>query len=147
MNSTKQMLSFQLLLVFCLCDRFRALVNQLPGQMKRTVLVDRNTRLDALTERQEQFWEDVEEGLNGIEKYYRERGGNIDRIRRFGKRWVIRNTASLSSIKNGSRGGGRSWLNRDNLAIASIMSPLKSILKDWRPNLFGIRMSYHGHTL
>lgn len=49
-------------------------------------MADRNVCLDALTERQEQFWEDVEEGLDDIEKYYRERGQNIDRIRRFGMR-------------------------------------------------------------
>ena len=61
-------------------------MNQLPRQMNWTTLFDRNARLDALTERQEQFWEDVDVGLNSIEKYYRERGGNIDRIRRFGKR-------------------------------------------------------------
>ena len=49
-------------------------------------MVDRDIRLGALTERQEQFWEDVEDGLDDIEKYYRERGMNIDRIRRFGMR-------------------------------------------------------------
>ncbi len=61
-------------------------MNTLAGQTKRTSLFDRDIRLDALTERQEQFWEDVEDGLNDIETYYRERGGNIDRIRRFGMR-------------------------------------------------------------
>eukprot|EP00533_Pseudo-nitzschia_delicatissima_P014603 CAMPEP_0197272608 /NCGR_PEP_ID=MMETSP1432-20130617/10133_1 /TAXON_ID=44447 /ORGANISM="Pseudo-nitzschia delicatissima, Strain UNC1205" /LENGTH=322 /DNA_ID=CAMNT_0042738171 /DNA_START=53 /DNA_END=1017 /DNA_ORIENTATION=+ len=76
----------QLLLVFCLCERHRAFVNTLAGQTKRTSLVDRDIRLDALTERQEQFWEDVEDGLNDIETFYRERGGNIDRIRKFGMR-------------------------------------------------------------
>jgi hypothetical protein len=50
------------------------------------VLGYRNFCLGALTERQEQFWEDVEEGLDGIENYYVERGGNINRIRRFGMR-------------------------------------------------------------
>ncbi len=80
------MLIFQLLLAFCLCDRSRAFVKTHPGQMTTTFLGDRDIRLDALTERQKQFWEDVESGLDDIERYYRERGGNIDRIRRFGMR-------------------------------------------------------------
>ncbi len=42
--------------------------------------------LNALTERQMQFWEDVEEGLDDIESYFRKKGQNIDRIRQFGKR-------------------------------------------------------------
>lgn len=41
--------------------------------------------LSALTERQMQFWEDVEEGLNGIESLYKSKGMNIDRVRRFAK--------------------------------------------------------------
>lgn len=41
-------------------------------------------RLSALTERQMQFWEDVEEGLEGIESFYRkQKGQDIDRIRAF----------------------------------------------------------------
>lgn len=40
----------------------------------------------ALTERQRQFWEDVETGLDDIEAYYKAQGtDNIDRIRTFGK--------------------------------------------------------------
>jgi hypothetical protein len=42
--------------------------------------------LNALTERQMQFWEDVEDGLDGIEEFYRKKGQDIDRIREFGKR-------------------------------------------------------------
>lgn len=42
--------------------------------------------LSALTERQMQFWEDVEEGLDDIEAFYAKQGLDIDRIRRFGKR-------------------------------------------------------------
>jgi len=42
--------------------------------------------LAALTERQMQFWEDVEDGLNDVEQVYASKGQNIDRIRTFGKR-------------------------------------------------------------
>jgi len=44
--------------------------------------------LSALTERQMQFWEDVEEGLDDIENFYAKKGQDIDRIRQFGKRCV-----------------------------------------------------------
>ena len=40
----------------------------------------------ALTERQLQFWEDVEDGLDDIEAFYAKKGENIDRIRQFGRR-------------------------------------------------------------
>ena len=86
MNSTKHIHFLQVLLLFCLCDKLRAFVETPPGRMKRNVMVDRNFQLEALTERQEQFWEDVEDGLDDIEKYYRDKGENIDRIRRFGMR-------------------------------------------------------------
>jgi len=39
-----------------------------------------------LTDRQLQFWEDVEEGLNDVADCYASRGENIDRIRRFAMR-------------------------------------------------------------
>ena len=52
----------------------------------RTVLIHRNVRLYALTERQVQFWENVDDGLDDIEKNYGKKGGNIDRIRKFGMR-------------------------------------------------------------
>jgi hypothetical protein len=41
--------------------------------------------LSALTERQMQFWEDVEDGLDDIEAFYKARGIDIDRIRTFGR--------------------------------------------------------------
>lgn len=42
--------------------------------------------LGALTERQQQFWEDVESGLDDIESYYAEQKGlDIDRVRQFGR--------------------------------------------------------------
>eukprot|EP00978_Attheya_sp_CCMP212_P029799 scaffold107168_cov45-Attheya_sp.AAC.1 len=43
-------------------------------------------KLCALTERQMQFWEDVEEGLDDVAQFYVEsKGEDIDRIRAFGK--------------------------------------------------------------
>ena len=43
--------------------------------------------LHALSERQQQFWEDVESGLGDIESYYKNKmGQDIDRIRLFGRR-------------------------------------------------------------
>lgn len=78
------MIIFLLPLVFCICDGSWAFVQTPPGQT--TMPVDQNVRRHALTERQEQFWEDVEGGLNDIERYYTKQGGNIDRIRRFGMR-------------------------------------------------------------
>lgn len=41
--------------------------------------------LAALSERQQQFWEDVEMGLDDIEDYYKNKGMDIDRIRQFGR--------------------------------------------------------------
>jgi aspartate beta-hydroxylase len=50
-----------------------------PQRSKEMVLL-------ALTERQIQFWEDVEEGLDDIENYWLKKNGqSIDRIRTFGK--------------------------------------------------------------
>lgn len=77
---------FIVLLALCFCDGSQAFLDTLPRRRNKSVMVDRNVCLDALTERQEQFWEDVEEGLDDIENYHRERGQNIDRIRRFGVR-------------------------------------------------------------
>ena len=46
----------------------------------------------ALTERQMQFWEDVDEGLNDIEAFYQSsKGMDIDRVRRFAQRYVESN--------------------------------------------------------
>lgn len=39
--------------------------------------------LSALTERQLQFWEDVEDGLDDIEEYYAQKDQNLSRIRNF----------------------------------------------------------------
>lgn len=39
--------------------------------------------LNALSERQLQFWEDVEEGLDDIESFYNKSNQSIDRIRQF----------------------------------------------------------------
>ena len=48
-------------------------------------LVGLQLQVAALTERQMQFWEDVDEGLDDIEAFYAKRGENIDRIREFGR--------------------------------------------------------------
>lgn len=42
--------------------------------------------LAALTERQMQFWEDVDDGLVDVEQVYAAKGQDIERIRTFGKR-------------------------------------------------------------
>jgi hypothetical protein len=47
------------------------------------------TSLSALTERQMQFWEDVDTGLNDVEAFYKQsKGLTIDRVRQFAKRCV-----------------------------------------------------------
>lgn len=38
------------------------------------------SQLGVLTERQMQFWEDVQDGLKDIEEFYRKKDMNIDRI-------------------------------------------------------------------
>ena len=40
-----------------------------------------------LTDRQLQFWEDVDEGLDDIESFWRKKNQNIDRIRLFALRY------------------------------------------------------------
>ena len=40
-----------------------------------------------LTDRQLQFWEDVDEGLNDIESFWEKKNQNIDRIRLFALRY------------------------------------------------------------
>lgn len=42
----------------------------------------------ALSERQMQFWEDVDKGLDDIEAFFAKKGQDIDRIRQFTKRCV-----------------------------------------------------------
>lgn len=52
--------------------------------------------LAALTERQQQFWEDVESGLDDVEDYYlNQKGLDIDRIRQFGRRCVAKSFFSV----------------------------------------------------
>jgi hypothetical protein len=61
-----------------------------PGLVQGFVVTSRHVHkvsgLHALTERQMQFWEDVEEGLDDIEQFYAKQGESIERIRQFGKR-------------------------------------------------------------
>lgn len=56
----------------------------------------------ALTERQMQFWEDVDEGLDDIENFYIKNGQSIDRIRQFSKRFVHnqRHESFISGIEH-----------------------------------------------
>mmetsp|Transcript_20438 Transcript_20438/g.42889 ORF Transcript_20438/g.42889 Transcript_20438/m.42889 type:complete len:149 (+) Transcript_20438:65-511(+) len=54
------------------------------------------TPLHALTERQLQFWEDVETGLDDIESYYEKKDQPIDKIRDFARRCVSLAMTSLS---------------------------------------------------
>ena len=42
--------------------------------------VTASSSLQALTERQMQFWEDVEDGLKDIEEFYQKKDMSIDRI-------------------------------------------------------------------
>ena len=44
-----------------------------------------SSHLNALTERQLQFWEDVDDGLDDIEAFWVKKGQDIDRVRRFKK--------------------------------------------------------------
>jgi hypothetical protein len=60
----------------------------------------------ALSERQMQFWEDVDTGLDDIENYFKDmKGQDIDRIRQFAKRCVIvkRNICLLFVGRGGTR--------------------------------------------
>jgi maltose-binding protein MalE len=56
------------------------------GTASYTATTSSSSFLNALSERQMQFWEDVEEGLDDIENFYQKKGMDIDRIRQFGKR-------------------------------------------------------------
>jgi len=48
-------------------------------------VVGSTVSLAALTERQMQFWEDVDAGLDDIDNFYAKKGQDIDRIRTFAK--------------------------------------------------------------
>ena len=80
-----------LLVLLCsqLCDAFAGngggVSTQSYAKMMMTI-ASSSTPLSALTERQMQFWEDVEDGLDDIENFYAKKGQSIDRIRQFGKR-------------------------------------------------------------
>ena len=81
-----------LLLVVSCCDVCGAFAgNVVVGGMQSNAntmrtIASSSTHLSALTERQMQFWEDVEDGLDDIENFYAKKGQSIDRIRQFGKR-------------------------------------------------------------
>jgi hypothetical protein len=57
-----------------------------PLETRKSSLPTPETYLSALTERQMQFWEDVDAGLDDIENFYAKTGKGIDRIRVFSKR-------------------------------------------------------------
>eukprot|EP00527_Entomoneis_sp_CCMP2396_P001616 CAMPEP_0198143676 /NCGR_PEP_ID=MMETSP1443-20131203/9273_1 /TAXON_ID=186043 /ORGANISM="Entomoneis sp., Strain CCMP2396" /LENGTH=316 /DNA_ID=CAMNT_0043806947 /DNA_START=100 /DNA_END=1050 /DNA_ORIENTATION=+ len=50
-----------------------------------TFVLSRQTSLNALTERQLQFWEDVDVGLDEIENFYEKKEQSIDKIRQFSR--------------------------------------------------------------
>lgn len=56
-----------------------------------------STQTFALTERQMQFWEDVEDGLNDVATVYEEQGLNIDRIRAFAQSAQSKTPAPIPS--------------------------------------------------
>jgi hypothetical protein len=58
----------------------------LPPAVPAVMTTRSSLRLSALTERQMQFWEDVEDGLDDIANFYAKKGEDIDRIRQFGRR-------------------------------------------------------------
>lgn len=76
------MLPFQILLTLSLFEGCRAFVNVSPVVSSSPAHIS----LHALTERQQQFWEDVEDGLDDVAAFYEKKGGNINRVRRFGMR-------------------------------------------------------------
>jgi Aspartyl/Asparaginyl beta-hydroxylase len=58
-----------------------------------------NTKALPLTDRQLQFWEDVEVGLKDIESYWlKQRGQNIDRIWQFSRRYECMSSSLISSL-------------------------------------------------
>jgi hypothetical protein len=57
-----------------------------PAPQQHSSTRRRRIALQALTERQLQFWEDVEEGLDDIEGFWSKQGQSLERIRRFAKR-------------------------------------------------------------
>ena len=73
-------------------DGFPGATRQQPSATKQRHVARRpgscQRALDALSERQMQFWEDVEDGLDDIESFYAKKSLSIDRIRQFGKRCV-----------------------------------------------------------
>lgn len=81
LHGTK-MFPFQILLTLYLFEGCRAFMNASPVVSSSPA----HSSLRALTERQQQFWEDVEDGLDDVEAFYEKKGGDINRVRRFGMR-------------------------------------------------------------
>ena len=68
-----KLISLQFLLALSLCERYQAFVYTSPKPVRKKASQQsyrnddsNNCRLNALTERQQQFWEDVEDGLDDI---------------------------------------------------------------------------------
>jgi hypothetical protein len=91
-----------LLLCWELCDRFMLVTSYslvtANRRTRRAVTFDfaaaatdttSTKSLIPLTDRQLQFWEDVDDGLNDIESFWDKKGQNIDRIRQFALRYVV----------------------------------------------------------
>ena len=58
------------------------------GACSATSRLSTRTLLSALSPRQLQFWEDVDDGLVDIEKFYASKGQSMERIRTFCRRYV-----------------------------------------------------------
>lgn len=91
-------ISISALLVCCTLLQSSSVTAYVPQQQQRRsgwsslslTTAERRTRssLEAapLTDRQLQFWEDVEDGLDDIANFWEKQGQSIDRIRMFGMR-------------------------------------------------------------
>ena len=77
------MLAFVTSLLSCYqAQAFQPVVQ--PASRRRSAVV---VVANALSPRQLQFWEDVDDGLVDIEKFYEAKGESMERIRTFCKRW------------------------------------------------------------
>ena len=81
-RSYKMMFAFVTSLLSCYqAQAFQPVVHP-PASRRRSAVVVAN----ALSPRQLQFWEDVDDGLVDIEKFYEAKGESMERIRTFCKR-------------------------------------------------------------
>jgi hypothetical protein len=102
---------FQFLRVVVLVPFFRCSFNVVsfcyPVTIYTSIAIPRDAhdvsliRSYALTERQLQFWEDVDIGLRDIEDYYEKNGQDIQRIRKFVSRYVLNSIKYNPSFEDG----------------------------------------------